>query len=67
MQALEEKILRLQEVSASFSHHILADIRIAPQELTASYRLNAENTNTMLRLKLQAERDEKALLAKEQE
>jgi len=49
VQALEEKILRLQE------------------ELTASYRLNAENTNTMLRLKLQAERDEKALLAKEQE
>jgi len=37
------------------------------EELTASYRLSAEHSSTLLRLKLQAEKDEKALLQKEEE
>lgn len=37
------------------------------EDLTAAYRLQSENSNTFLRLKEQAEKDEKALLKKEEE
>jgi hypothetical protein len=35
--------------------------------LTASYRMSAESSAQLLRLKNQAEKDDKALLAKEEE
>ena len=37
------------------------------EDLTSAYRLQSENSNTFLRLKDQAEKDEKALLKKEEE
>jgi hypothetical protein len=37
------------------------------EDLTSAYRLQSENSNTFLRLKEQAEKDEKALLRKEEE
>jgi small-conductance mechanosensitive channel len=37
------------------------------EDLTAAYRLQSENSHTSLRLKEQAEKDERALLKKEEE
>jgi len=42
-------------------------MRKLQEQLTSTYRLKAENADQMLRLKDQAELDEKALMQKEKE